>query len=248
MKRLAIITGTSRGLGFNLAHEFLQAGYTVIGIARNNSIKHKHFHFLKLNLANAGDCSKRLDQFLSKKKILLKNDSVVLVNNAATILPVNYFHKVKKDEIEQSYFLNLQAPMLLSHFVINQFLAKSNHLTICNISSGAALRPLENWSLYCTMKSGLKMFTDCLNVDYSSSGKLKAFSFYPGVMDTKMQETIRRQPAKNFKNLKTFKDLKEKKILLDPQFVSRAILNLIINPENIRVTEYDIKDFEGKNR
>jgi benzil reductase ((S)-benzoin forming) len=246
MKKLAIITGTSRGLGLNLANDLLGAGFAVVGIARSNSIKHPQFHFLKLDLSSTKDFSKPLEKFLSKKKISIKNESVVLINNAATVLPVNYFHKVKKDEIDLSYFLNLRAPLLMSHFVMNRFLAKTNQIIICNISSGAAVHALENWSMYCTMKSGLKMFTDCLNVDYASSGKLKAFSFYPGVMDTKMQQTIRRQPAKNFKNLDTFKNLKEKNALLDPKFVSQAILSLVIQPENIQSSEYDIKDFKGK--
>lgn len=245
MKKLAIVTGTSRGLGWHLAQELLDAGFNVIGIARNNSINHPHFHFLKMDLSKVKDISQPLGHFISKKKISIKNENVVLINNAATVLPVNYFHKVKKNEIELSYFLNLRSPLLLSHFVINKFLVKSNNVIICNISSGAAVRPLENWSMYCTMKSGLKMFTDCLNVDYLSSEKLKAFSFYPGVMDTKMQETIRRQPAKNFKNLETFKGLKKKNVLLDPHYVSRTILNLVLDPNEIKKTEYDIKDFEG---
>ena len=88
------------------------------------------------------------------------------------------------------------------------------------------------------------MFTDCLNVDYSEVSKLKAFSFYPGVMDTQMQATIRKQPAKNFKNLNRFKDLKEKNELLDPVFVSKSIVELLSQPENIKHAEYDIKNFK----
>jgi benzil reductase ((S)-benzoin forming) len=244
MNKLAIITGTSRGLGLNLAEQLLQNGYTVIGIARTNSIKHPDFHFLKMDLSEGKNLLSKLQQFLKRKKISLKNERVVLINNAATVLPVNYFHKVKLDEIRQSCILNLQVPVFLSHFVINVFLPKTKFLTICNISSGAAVHALENWSMYCTMKSGLKMFTDCLNVDYSEVGQLKAFSFYPGVMDTQMQATIRQQPPKNFKNLNRFKELKEKNELLDPLFVSQSIVGLVSQPQSIKKSEYDIKNFK----
>lgn len=244
MNKLAIITGTSRGLGLNLAEQLLQNGYTVIGIARTNSIKHPDFHFLKMDLSEGKNLLSKLQQLLKRKKISLKNESVVLINNAATVLPVNYFHKVKLDEIRQSSILNLQVPIFLSHFVINVFLPKTKFLTICNISSGAAVHALENWSMYCTMKSGLKMFTDCLNVDYSEVGQLKAFSFYPGVMDTQMQATIRQQPSKNFKNLNRFKELKEKNELLDPLFVSQSIVELLSQPQSIKQSEYDIKNFK----
>lgn len=246
MNNLAIVTGTSRGLGLYLAQELLAAGYTVIGIARNNSIRHAKFHFLKLDLSIGKDVAKRLEKFCESKKILSKNDHVVIINNAATVLPVNYFHKIKIDEVDLSYFLNLQAPIQLSYFGMNRFFTKANHFTICNISSGAAIHALENWSMYCTMKSGLKMFTDCLNVDYQETKKFRAFSFYPGVMDTEMQATIRKQPMKNFKNLNRFKDMKNKNELLDPHFVSKAIFSLIMKPELIKKSDYDIKEFRSE--
>lgn len=242
MTKLAIITGTSRGLGFHLAHDFLKAGYTVIGIARNNSIQESNFHFLKLDLAKAKNISLRLDQYLRRKKISSKNEHVVLIHNAATVLPINYVHALKEDDVLQSYLLNLHSPIMLAHSVARNFLAKSRHLTVCNISSGAAIKPLMNWSIYCAMKSGLKMFTDCLNVDYSDSSQFKAFSFYPGVMDTQMQETIRKQKSKNFKNVDSFKKLKKTNNLLDPKIVSNAIFKIINNPKKIDKTEYNIQD------
>lgn len=242
MKKVAIITGTSRGLGLNLAKQFLEAGFTVVGISRSNVIKGKNFYFLKLDLADPKNLRQKLAKFLADHKISLKNDHTVLINNAATVFPVHYFHKVKENDIQESYYLNLHAPMMLSHFVITKSLEKSKHVTICNISSGAAVRPLENWSIYCSMKSALKMFTDCLNVDYAESSQFKAFSFYPGVMDTKMQAVIRQQKIENFKNIESFKELKNKNKLIDPNYVAQAILKIISRPMQIDKTEYNIKD------
>ncbi len=242
MKKVAIITGTSRGLGMSLANLFLDDGYSVIGIARTNKINNSKFYFFKWDLSSEKDPFAKLNQFLSVKKISFKNDQVILVNNAATVMPINFIDKLKEKEMALSYRLNLHSPMLISKWVLQKFLNKSLQVTICNISSGAALRPLINWSIYCTMKAGLKMFTECLNLEFSGSGNFKTFSFYPGVMDTQMQETIRKQKAKTFKNVEKFKELKEKNQLLDPETVALSLFKLISKPSEINRTEYNVMD------
>lgn len=242
MKKLVIITGTSRGLGLHLAELFLQAGFTVIGIARNNSLKNPHFHFLKTDLGKSIDLSQKLSRFLKQRKITLKNEQVILVNNAATVLPINFIHKLKDKDIHASYLLNLHAPMLLAKFTLEKFLNKTEQITICNISSGAAIRPLMNWSVYCSLKSGLKMFTECIQLEYADCKKVKSFSFYPGVMNTKMQSTIRKQKSGNFKNLEYFKELKTKNNLLNPKQVAQSLFKVLENHSGIDKTEYNIKD------
>lgn len=244
MKKLAIITGTSRGLGLELAQQFLAAGFVVVGVARNNTIKHPQFLFLKMDLSKVKQVQVKLSSFLKKKKVSLKNHEVVLVNNAATILPINFPHRLKEKDVHEAYWLNLQSPILLSQFVIENFLSKSAYLTICNVSSGAAVHPLVNWSVYCSLKSALKMFTDCINLDYESDKKLKAFSFYPGIMDTQMQATIRQQKDKNFKNVQKFRSLKEGNQLLDPQFVAKKLFEILNQPATINQAEYDVQNMK----
>lgn len=242
MKKVAIITGTSRGLGLSLANFFLENGYFVVGIARTNEILHPNFYFHKSDLSSEKFSIAKLNSFCLGKKLLSKSDHVVLVNNAATVTPIHFIDKLNEKEMTLSYQLNLHAPMVISQWALQKFLKKSRQVTICNISSGAALRPLFNWSIYCTMKAGLKMFTDCLNLEFSASGKFKAFSFYPGVMDTKMQETIRKQNSKSFKNVEKFKELKEKNQLLDPKAVALCLFKIINSPSEINKTEYNVMD------
>ena len=242
MKKVAVITGSSRGLGLHLAEYFLAAGYTVIGIGRTNPIENTGFHFLKLDLGKTKKVNEKLNAFLKRKNISAKNEHVVLINNAATILPIDYIQNLRENDIQQAFQLNLAAPIMLSQAVIQKFFEKSSHVTICNISSGAATRPLVNWSIYCSMKSALKMFTDCINVDFADTKKLKSFSFYPGIMDTEMQNTIRKQSAKNFRNVEYFKELKKTKNLLDPKFVAKVVFGIIDKPNEIKRTEYDIDE------
>jgi len=62
--------------------------------------------------------------------------------------------------------------------------------TIVNVSSGAALRPLEGWSAYCAGKAGLAMLTRAIVVE-NAANNIRVFGFQPGTTDTDMQVTIR---------------------------------------------------------
>jgi NAD(P)-dependent dehydrogenase (short-subunit alcohol dehydrogenase family) len=62
--------------------------------------------------------------------------------------------------------------------------------TIVNVSSGAAIRPLEGWSAYCTAKAGLAMLTRAIMLENTATG-IRVFGFQPGTTDTDMQVTIR---------------------------------------------------------
>ena len=64
------------------------------------------------------------------------------------------------------------------------------HGDIINVSSGAALRPLEGWSAYCAGKAGLAMLTRSIDLEHRAAG-IRVFGFQPGTTDTDMQVTIR---------------------------------------------------------
>jgi NAD(P)-dependent dehydrogenase (short-subunit alcohol dehydrogenase family) len=62
--------------------------------------------------------------------------------------------------------------------------------TIVNVSSGAAIRPLEGWSAYCSAKAGLHMLTRAVALETAAKG-IRVFGFQPGTTDTDMQVLIR---------------------------------------------------------
>ena len=101
MKKLAIITGTGRGLGKSLALSLINQGYTVFGYSRTNKISSTFFHFNKIDLG---------DPFQVKKIKLPCFDKdleeVVLINNAATIGKILPITLKSQDDIIYEYNLN----------------------------------------------------------------------------------------------------------------------------------------------
>lgn len=239
--QLFIITGASKGLGLSLSELALAQQHTVISISRSKiKTQDKHFHITH-DLSKPKGIELKLDKILAKID-LKKIKAINLINNAAFIEPIGMIQNFKAEEMEAHLKVNLLTPMILSGWLLKKFTTKKCPLTIANISSGAAFHPLINWSLYCSTKSGLKMFTDCLMLDYQTKKNIKAFSFSPGVMDTNMQATIRKQTKNTFKNIEKFRQLKQKKLLLSPDSVSLGLYQLLQKPNKITQPHYDIKD------
>lgn len=239
--KLFIITGASKGLGLALSELALNSEHLVISISRTKTLTQaNHFH-LSHDLSKPKGLETKLDKVLSKID-LKKIKAINLVNNAAVIEPIGEVQNFKQEDIEKHLKVNLLTPILLTSWLMKTFNKTKAPITIANISSGAAFHPIVNWSLYCSTKSGLKMFTDCLLEDYKSRKNFRAFSFSPGVMDTDMQATIRKQTKSSFKNIDKFKELKQKKLLLSPDIVAKGLYQLLDNPESINQLHYDIRE------
>ena len=85
--------------------------------------------------------------------------------------------------------INLVGAFHCARAVVPHFLAQQRGV-IVNISSGAAHRPREGWSAYCSAKAGLAMLTQALHLELGQRG-IRAYGFQPGVVDTEMQVKIR---------------------------------------------------------
>ena len=87
------------------------------------------------------------------------------------------------------------------------------------------------------------MFTECLDSEMQEQTDYKFLDFSPGVMDTGMQATIRKQSAKDFTRVEEFIEMKENNQLLSPALVATSLYGLLKDPTNIKKTHYDIKEF-----
>ncbi len=239
---LYIITGTTQGLGHSLAKIALEHGHIVLSISRSKTITHENFFNIKHDLTKTSGLEKKLSSAL-KKLSLKKVSAVHLINNAAVVGPIGNISSHDIESINAHMQINLIAPVYLTGLVMEYFKKKKISKTFTNITSGAANRPISGWSLYCSSKAGLKMFTDCLDSEMKDENDYKFLDFSPGVMDTGMQATIRKQSSKNFKRVEEFKEMKEKNLLLSPALVASTLYGLLKDPSAINKTHYDVKEF-----
>ena len=112
-----------------------------------------------------------------------------LINNAGVIEPIATI----ADSDPADWARNIQINLIGAYNPIRALLPrmiKAGGGTIVNVSSGAAIRPLEGWSAYCSAKAGLAMLTRAIALENAGNG-IRVFGFQPGTTDTDMQVPIR---------------------------------------------------------
>jgi len=233
LKKVAFITGSSRGIGRAIVELLLSNNYTVFGYSRTNKIQHPNFIFKKINLSNLKEVQK-----LTFPKF--KNADLVFINNAATIGEITPLIFKQESEIICNYNLNIITPTILISKFINCFL--DNSKTLINISSGAANGSIASWGPYCASKSALDRLTTVLAEEKYNN--LAVFSIHPGVVDTQMQEEIRRTDANLFPLLSKFTNYYNNNELENTNDVAKKIFYIIQNPTQFTKNILSIRDID----
>lgn len=163
---LVIITGASKGIGFELMQKFANSRYMVIAISRN--VKTIQAFIQKNNIVNVlplqADISKKVgrDKILKTCKQINKPVSIV-VNNAGEIL-VKPFAKITEKELNSVYQTNVFAPYLLIQSLL-PWMGKKASTHVVNISSMGGFQGSAKFaglSAYSSSKAALAGLTECL--------------------------------------------------------------------------------------
>ncbi|MED0983217.1 (S)-benzoin forming benzil reductase [Bacillus paramycoides] len=233
--RYVIITGTSQGLGEAIAAQLLEENTTIISISRRENKeltkltkqKNSHCIFHSVDLQDVHNLETHFNEIFSS----IKKDtvsSIHLINNAGTVAPMKPIEKSESELLITNVHINLLAPMILTSTFMKHTKNWKVEKRVINISSGAGKNPYFGWGAYCTTKAGVNMFTQCVATEEAEREfPIKIVAFAPGVVDTNMQKQIRGANKEDFTNLDRFTALKAEGKLLSPEYVAKAIRNLL---------------------
>lgn len=98
-----------------------------------------------------------------------------------------------------------------------------------NISSGAARKAYRGWGAYCASKAALDRLSECLALEEAGSG-LRVHSVAPGVIETGMQECIRKQDEADFPDVARFHALHDQGQLATPREAAERLFRLAFDP------------------
>ena len=189
--KVVIVTGASRGIGAAAAEAMAKAGATLILTARDGALTEEVARAIGPSAtAKACDVSDYAAFAALVEQTKARHGKVdVLVNNAGVIEPISRI----ADSDPAAWARNVQINLVGAYHAIRAVLpgmVAAGGGTIINLSSGAAIRPLEGWSSYCSAKAGVHMLTRAIALETLGQG-IRVFGFQPGTTDTDMQVLIR---------------------------------------------------------
>ena len=191
---IAIVTGSSSGIGQSFTEQLLQKGATVYGLSR--SIERMEAHKKQL-----GDTAER---YISVPMDISNHDAIedwvkqtftdknrypdILINNAG----LGYFDNVEDlalEKFEQMMQVNVSGVFYLTRHITP--LMKANPVTchIINIASVAALMGNPKISVYNATKYALRGFSYALFKELRYDG-IKVSCFFPGSIATRFFDKI----------------------------------------------------------
>lgn len=223
------ITGTSRGLGRALAEHLLATDdCTVIGISRHATIEHPRYQHHPLDLADPAGIAHHLPQVLLP---FADAASITLINNAGVLGDIGYVGQLQPEHFTWVYHVNLLAPALLMNAFLAAYETRGIPLTILNISSGAARRPIDGWAAYCSSKAALEMLTLTTADEQALLGHdhVRLHALSPGVIDTPMQAQIREAEVAGFSQAEHFRGLHVRGELAEAGEIARKVADWLKN-------------------
>lgn len=238
---LLILTGHTKGLGKALLdHFFLVENMQIVAISRAGlDDSHHNMTEVHLDLSDLEGLEANLPSLFPVGEF----DKVILVNNAGWIGEVKPVGKLHPKGIRQAMNLNLLAPMILTNAFAKVYSGLAGEKLICNISSGAAHKPLAGWGEYCSSKAGLAMFSKVAAEDLRVNG-FRVFSIAPGIIDTEMQEEIRKANHEDFPAFDRFNKYKVENQLSTAEEVAEKVFYLLSNPNLFEDVVQDVRNFD----
>lgn len=224
---LAIVTGTSRGIGLALQEVLLNRSMQVISINRHGLPQDeiKGLHPLVCDLGKLDELKGLTDQ-ISELISGLGPAEIWLIHNAAIIGNIRPMALQAPEMIRQVIDTNLSSPLILSSLILKDCMERSIPLRIAHISSGAAFQPIHGIGPYCISKAGLEMASRILDLETARADGL-SISIGPGVVDTGMQQQLRNSRNEDFRERDRFVRFQEKNLLQDPARVAQKIVELL---------------------
>lgn len=163
-----IITGSSRGIGFEMARLFADAGHSVLALSRNvepiTDLQHKNIHAFSFDLAKESDLQK-LDAFIQEEWLSVD----VLINNAGKLVN-KPFLETSMEEFKDVYAVNVFGVAAVTKIVV-PYMGKGDHVvTVSSMGGIQGSAKFPGLSAYSSSKGAVITMTELLAEEFKETG------------------------------------------------------------------------------
>jgi NADP-dependent 3-hydroxy acid dehydrogenase YdfG len=231
MKKIALVTGATSGIGLETTRLLLKDGWHVIGTGR----RHQKLMELQNEYGNAVFAL----SFDVRNRDELRNlisdlpeewcSVSLLINNAGNAHGLEHFQEGKWEDWEAMIDINVKGLLAVTEAVLPLML-KAGRGHIINIGSIAGEQPYARGSVYCASKSAVSMISDCLRIDLNAEG-IKVSEIRPGMVETDF--SLVRFKGDEARAAQVYQGLKP----LSGKDVAEAIMWMVNAPEHVNLSE-----------
>ena len=225
MARVIVITGTSKGIGLELAKYYLQKGDMVVGCARSqNDIKDKNYRHFVLDVRAVVDMIREIKTEFNKIDILINN---------AGIASMNHFLTTSFESVKKVFSTNLFGTFLFSREV-GKIMMRQKFGRIVNYTTVASALRLEGEAIYAASKSAIENLTQTLskelapfNITVNAIGPTPVKTdLIKAVPQDKIDALLEKQAIKRLGNFEDIKNVIDFYIDEKSEFITGQILYL----------------------
>jgi glucose 1-dehydrogenase len=199
-RRVALVTGSSKGIGKAIALEFANAGYSVVINARNEEELKQAAEDISNSIKDAerivsipGDISQEpvcISLVESAVKQFGRID--VLVNNAGIGGESKKINELTEKDWDEVIDVNLKGAFLCTREAVKNMMKDGNNnrnYSIINISSVHEQTPQPESAPYAASKGGMQMLTKTIALELAEKG-IRVNGIAPGAVATDMNKEL----------------------------------------------------------
>lgn len=186
-KKNIVVTGSGRGIGFEMCKQALEAGHSVWAWARTVTPELEELAGNFGEMLHIVRCDVTQDTSVATAAQETKAEAIdLLINNAGAYLDSGKnFKTVDFDAVAENFAINAISPMRVTRALLPK-LEKAGAPVVTNITSlmGSVEDNTSGGSYaYRMSKSALNMFTKCFSCDFK---KITSIAMHPGWVQTRM--------------------------------------------------------------
>lgn len=226
--KTALVTGGGRGVGKATVQLLAAHGARVILTARHRD----EIEAAAAEIRRAGADARAIVCDISDRdgvQALFAEAGIVdiLINNASIITPIGPLADVDPEAWLYNVGVNLNGVFFACRRALPGMIERGWGRVV-NLSSGAAKGTTFGWSPYAAAKAGVEALTRVLAIEVAGHD-IRVNAVRPGIVDTGMQEEIRRSGEAEFgrDNVERFNRYHQQGMLRDPGDPAKLILWLL---------------------
>lgn len=182
MRKIAIVTGASRGVGLEIARRFVARGWVVAGLARSEtalaSVRAELGDAFEGYAADIGQPAQVRRAFAHLGE---RHPTVDLLVNNAAVFKMARFEACDDEDISRMIDTNLKGTLFCTHAALK--LLRRPGGRIVNVGSVAGTHGIKEQAIYCASKFGVDGFAEALGQETIEDG-IAITTLCPGGIDT----------------------------------------------------------------